>query len=208
MRHLLRGLFRKPAGFLVLFVRARPGLLHVGKKNLVELGDREAAELLSGSDERDVADHLKRAVNALRFRIFDIAHLEAALQDRSNVKEAAVDRSEDHVAHVVNVDVAALSEGLLGLREIELLVELLREIALDQNALRGNEGRVEVRVFAVAETQNVVGFLADLLQFLPGGLCIGSENRLKKPSDFSQLSKSPSICPFFKQPQIFPIYQL
>ena len=108
-------------------------------------------------------------MNALRFRIFDIAHLKAALQNRCDVKETAVDRSEDHVAHVVNVDVAALCERLLGFREVELLIELLREIALDQDALSGNERRVEVRVLAVAETQNVVGFLADLFEGLGVG---------------------------------------
>ena len=30
-RHLLRGFFGEPAGFLVLFIGARPGLLHIGK---------------------------------------------------------------------------------------------------------------------------------------------------------------------------------
>ena len=140
---------------------------------LMGCDEKKAAELLRGRNERDVAHHLKGREDRLRFRVLNVAHLEAALQDGADVKEAAVDATENHVAQVVDVDVPAFDEFLFALREVELLVEALREVALDERPLRRNEGAVVVRVFAVAETQNVVRVLAQLLEGLRvGGLVV------------------------------------
>ena len=139
-------------------------LLDIGQEHLVKLGQREAAELLGGRHKRDVTDHLKSGKHGLGLGILDVRHLEAALEDVADVEEAAVDAAEDHVAQVVDVDVAALDQGLLLARKIELLVEALREVALDQGALRGDERAVVVSVLAVAEAQHVVGILTELLE--------------------------------------------
>ena len=155
---------------LTEFLKGRRfALQNVGEQNLVEFGEREAAELLRGRDERDVADHLQGRENGLRFRIFDVRHFKAALQHRADVEETAVDAAEDHVAQVVNVDVAALDQFLFEAREIELLVEALREVALDERTLRRDEGTVVVGVFTVAEAQDVVRVLAELFEGLGVG---------------------------------------
>ena len=163
---LVGGALFREAELDVLVVSGLPRLQHVGQQHLVELGEREAAELLRGGDERDVAHDLQSRQNGLRLRVADVAHLEAALEDRADVEEAAVDASEDHVAHVVDVDVAAVGEFLLAPGKVELAVERLREEPLDEGALGGDEGRIEVRVLAVAEAQHVVGILAELLEGL------------------------------------------
>ena len=165
VRGLLRQFFRQ-AQSAVLRERRGFALEHIGKQHLVEFGQRKAAELLGGGDQRDVAHDLKRGEDRLRFAVLDVAHLEAVFEHPADVEEAAVDAAQDHVAEVMDVDVAALDEALFLLREVELLVEALRQVALDERALRRDQRAVVVRVFAVAQAQDVVRVLAELFKRL------------------------------------------
>ncbi len=158
--------------FHVLFDRGLFALQNVRQQHLVEFGERKAAELLGRGHERDVADHLKSGKNRLGFGVLHVGHFKAALQHVADVKEAAIDAAQNHVAQIVDIDVTALDEFLFLAGKIELLVERLREVALDKRALRRNERAVEVCVFTVAKTQHVVGVLTQLLERLCVGLLV------------------------------------
>ena len=163
---MFSGPFFRKAELNVFVVRRLPALQNVRQQGLVQFRERKAAELLGRRDERNVAHHLQCRQNGFGFGVAHIAHLEAAAQDRTDVKEAAVNASEDHVAHVVDVDVAAVGEFFFAPREIELTIEALREEPLDERTLGRNEGRIEVRILTVAETQNIIRILTQLLEGL------------------------------------------
>ena len=85
----------------ILVVAAR-GVL---RQNLVRLGHGEAAVLLAGRAEHNVADDVKRDIERLRLVVPEVAHLKAALQHRRHIEEAAVHRVAAR-GHVVDVDIA------------------------------------------------------------------------------------------------------
>ena len=147
-------------------------LQNIRQQHLVEFGKGKAAELLSGGHKRDVADHLQSRKHRLGLGVLHVGHLKAALQDVADIEEAAVDAAQNHVAQVMNVNVAALDQLLFLAGQIELLVERLREVALDERTLGRHKRAVEVGVLAIAQTQHIVGVLTQLLEGLGVGLLV------------------------------------
>ena len=138
----------------------------VGQEHLVEFGEREATELLSGRHKGDITDHLKGGQNSLRFRVLNVGHFKTTLKDRLNIKQTAIHATQNHVTKVMDINIAALNEFFFLGGQIKLFIKALSEIALDQRPLRGNEGAVEIRVFTVAQTKHVIGILTKLFEGL------------------------------------------
>ena len=170
-RHFL-GLSFVKAQFHVLFNRRFFALQNIGQEHLVEFGKRKAPELLSRCNKRHVADHLQRGQHRLGFGVLHVGHLKATLQHVADVKEATVDAAQDHVAQIVDVNIAALNEFLFLAGKVELFVERLGEVALDERTLGRDQGTIEVCVFSVTQTKHVIGVLAQLLERLGVSLLV------------------------------------
>ena len=139
--------------------------LGIRVEQLVHARDGEAAVLLAGRGEHDVADHVEGDVQRLGLVVPEVAHLKAALEHCADIEKAAVHRVAAG-GHVVNVDIAvALRLKLLDV-EKELLVELLVELVEDQAAARGDQRAVRVGVLLVADVHDRLGLFVDRVEHL------------------------------------------
>ena len=149
--------------------------LSIRKERLVNLRDSEPTELLCSSYKGDVTDHLKGTKDTRRLRIGNIGHTKVTLKNSSHVKETTVDGSKDHVSKVMDVILTDLSSLFLFLSKVELLIQLLSQIALNEGAFGRHKGTIEVGVFLVSQKEDSVCLILNSFESLSVGVLIVSK---------------------------------
>ena len=159
---------------LIEFSSSFHSLLAVGQKNLIEFCKGEPTELLSRSDKSNITDNLKGTKDTIGFCIGRIRHLKATLQYSTNIKETTVDRPQDHISEIMNIDVTSLGEFLFFFTKIELLIESLSEIPTNKTTFGRTKRAIKVSILLVSQEENIISFFLKVLKFLHVGVLIVS----------------------------------
>ena len=159
---------------LIEFSSSFHSLLAVRQKNLIEFCKGEPTELLSRSNKSNITDNLKGTKDTIGFCIGRIGHLKATLQDSPNIKETTVDRPQDHISEIMNIDVTSLGEFLFFFTKIELLIESLSEIPTNKTTFGRTKRAIKVSILLVSQEENIISFFLKVLKFLHVGVLIVS----------------------------------
>ena len=165
LHRLLLGALRGQAHAQISVHEHRKAGLGVLVEQLIDAGDGEAAILLAGCGEHDVANDVEGDVERLGLVVPQVAHLKAAAEYGAHVEQAAVHGVAAR-GHVVDVDVAVVLRLKLLDGEEELLIELLVELVEDEAAAGGDERAVRVGILLVADVHDRLGLLVDLVEHL------------------------------------------